>query len=862
MINHLKKIHRELYLPRVSDSAKPSFKVTPIDEPYLYTDTNLYVDTFDSPNQSVKVTVSNIGGGTLQVDRIQIPRTSGKWVKRGKKATPAALTTTSDPLEIELKLVLKELPNPSSVNVAELYLISNSRRKTFRKVLLGVRPPESQFPELTLPEYLNFGEITVWNVSLTDRRKDETKQTIDFSLVGNFRVNPPTRLEITQKDEFSFDVSFLLRAGELHYKLDLRTPGVVMPQLRLKRVGLNLKSLRQIVPIANVNRHKCSARVKSDTEWLTAPSDVNVEGYETINFPVSLNIEKLKQGRNLGQLTISDKRIPVWTWYKTVRETTLMLTRNQPDVHYTAEFPTQGKSLPIEVITAQEPHQSLMIFEDVDFKFPIAEEDHTGYLMGDFNQWTPRTLLLEKTPEKCPDSFDVTLSIPDGTYLFRPEIDGEMRLDPNHLHEIVCCSHGLASRMKIERHEQKITLRNRSKRSLKLRLQTAMEWMQVDSNTVQLRANGQRDVAAVLLPENLKPGLNLGWIEIETTGKSKRALCSPIFVMGVTNGAVPILRNAEIEFPKFEQGQTVDTSLVLDIFGKGKLKGEVQPSTVLRFAEGDLRVQNEAAFEPMEVAPSVQVLSDKPSSAYRKQCNASLITDCYLANRRVLPFTAKYQMTHLIADPPTLYFPKVFLFDKPQHANIMVKRSDGRTVGCTAEIPDQLAEDGLLKVTTENKKNLCQFVLNPQVLRSPGRLTGVIRLKDEKSRMTLPIQFATDIIGSRAKIDLEDSNVISNLLLDGIPLVITNVDETELKIFDIRFKNLRFYHTPHLMPQQILYPGESIKLLVKVRKKITFFGSPLIRDTLTIKLNDPQFAEGIFEKEIVANIQGHFLNFR
>ena len=57
-------------------------------------------------------------------------------------------------------------------------------------------------------------------------------------------------------------------------------------------------------------------------------------------------------------------------------------------------------------------------------------------------------------------------------------------------------------------------------------------------------------------------------------------------------------------------------------------------------------------------------------------------------------------------------------------------------------------------------------------------------------------------------------------------------------------------------------PGESIKMLVKVRKKIAFFGSPLIRDTLTIKLNDPQFVEGIFEKEIVANIQGRFLNFR
>ena len=38
MIDHLKEIHRQLYLPQASDSAEPPFRVTPINEPYLYTD--------------------------------------------------------------------------------------------------------------------------------------------------------------------------------------------------------------------------------------------------------------------------------------------------------------------------------------------------------------------------------------------------------------------------------------------------------------------------------------------------------------------------------------------------------------------------------------------------------------------------------------------------------------------------------------------------------------------------------------------------------------------------------------------------------------------------------------------------------
>ena len=63
MINHLKEIHHIVYLPPAPDSGESSHKVTLIEEPYLYADANLYVDTFNNPIQSVKVTVSNVGGG-------------------------------------------------------------------------------------------------------------------------------------------------------------------------------------------------------------------------------------------------------------------------------------------------------------------------------------------------------------------------------------------------------------------------------------------------------------------------------------------------------------------------------------------------------------------------------------------------------------------------------------------------------------------------------------------------------------------------------------------------------------------------------------------------------------------------------
>lgn len=387
--------------------------------------------------------------------------------------------------------------------------------------------------------------------------------------------------------------------------------------------------------------------------------------------------------------------------------------------------------------------------------------------------------------------------------------------------------------------------------------------MRIKPETLVLPARKKREVTAIIQPECLLPGLNLGWIRLESERKPIRSFLAPIYAIGVTNGAVPILRDEELVFPQIEQGKVERIPLTLDIVGKGELKGQVQPSTVLRFVEGDLRVQNETAFEPMTAAPLVQVLSEKPSNAYRKQIRASLVTDCYLANRRVYRFNAKYDMVHLVSDPPALYFPKVFMFDDPQYAGITIKRSDGKgNVVCSVEIPDTLKQTGLLKVDDSAEANIserCELVLNPQAAKDIGRVSESLHLQDKKSGMSLPIQFAVDFIGGQARIDVNTQIQRTNLPSGGIPLVVTNVGETELRIFEVRFKNLRFYLSSHLTSQQrTLRPGESIERLIKLRKTLSLLGKTTVRDTLIIRLNDPQFPKGIFEKEI----QGRFLGFR
>jgi len=857
MINHLKSIHSELYLPRAPESEKLPFKVIPINDPYLYTDANIYVDTFDNPNQSVKVRVSNVGGGKLNVERISIPRVYGKWIKRAQRSQRATLTPIAEPIEFELELELKALPNPSSVNTAELTVLSNSRRKTFSKILLGVRPPDNHSANMTLPKYLNFGEITVCKVSIADCREDTAAPTVEFLLIGDFTLYPPTHLEIIQKGESSFDAKILTSKGELSYELDLQEPGVVMP--RQEKTGITLKYFQQTIPVPNVNPHRSSTQISSASDWLVTPPQIQTDGYDTTDLPVSINVEKLEPGRNVAELGVAGKKISVWAWYKVVNETALRLNKDQPDTHHVEVFGEQKTPLPVDVASTEEPYQSVMIFEDLDFQFPLTGKERSSYLIGDFNQWTPRTLFLKKRD----DDFGITLSVSEGTYLYRAEIDDEMRLDPARLYEIVCCPHGVASKIQVNSTEQKVTLRNRSKQKIEFKLQSLTEWVRIKPETLVLPPRKKREITALIQPERLLPGLNLGWIRLESEREPIRSFLVSIYVIGMTNGAVPILRSEELIFPQIEQGKVEGVPLTLNIVGEGELRGEVQPSTVLRFVERDLHIQNEMIFESMTAAPLVQVLSERPSNAYRKQIRASLVTDCYLANRRVHRFDAKYDMVHLVSDPPALYFPKVHLFDDPQHAGITVKRSDGKgEVVCSVEIPDPLKKTGLLRVEDSAETNVsdrCEFMLNPQAAKGIGRVSENLHLQDKKSGMSLPIQFAADFIGGQARIDINAQTQRTKLSSGGIPLVITNIGETELRIFEVRFKNMRFYLSPYLTSQQrTLLPGESIERLIKVKKTLSLLGKTTVRDTLIIRLNDPQFPKGVFEKEI----QGHILGFR
>ena len=174
-----------------------------------------------------------------------------------------------------------------------------------------------------------------------------------------------------------------------------------------------------------------------------------------------------------------------------------------------------------------------------------------------------------------------------------------------------------------------------------------------------------------------------------------------------------------------EPGQDCVTPLTLEVIGKGELELGILPQSVFQFLDDNLRVRNEKDFQSAEVASLIRVRLDKSSNAFHTQCYASLISNCYLANRQILPFTARYKLNQLVSDPPALYFSKVFLFGEKHAETIKIQYKEemlDRLPLLDFDIPEELAQSGLLQLSSAGG-GAYQFVLNPQGLSSSKKFS-------------------------------------------------------------------------------------------------------------------------------------------
>ena len=842
MIEHLKKIHDRLYLPSVAVPIERSYDIAPIKEPYLYASSSIVPDEIDEPRQVISIPVRNVGGGTLKVNGIEIDKEAKNWLKRRTKTLKAELSIPSECHSVELTLHQKKLLETPAPHAAHLKITSNSISDTFSAVQLQVNVPENDVPILKVPERVSFGEITVWKLSI----RQEEAAVKDFYLAGDFDGKPPKRFCLQQTGETTLHACLSSKGSEFHYDLELNSPGIIAPKTK-KNKPAKLKYALSKFSLSNTGRTAFSGEAEASVDWLH-PSAYQIEFASTKTFALSANIEQMQLGRNFGWLNIADKKIEVWAWVVvkgTVGQNEDVTLVKDSELNYEVDLPANAlKELPLETSPHEIYYDNVPLFEDVEFSFPLFNAQH-GYLVGDFNDWESGVLMMEKRA----GAFFTTLSLSDGTYCYRYELDGEMRFDPTRLNEVIFCSHGFASRADVNRYEQTAAIHNNGKDDINLLAYSSAEWLSVSPASFSVPHKGEAEITVKILPNQMEPGLNVGEVEL-ITGDKRHGI--PVSAMLATRGVVPILEQTEFGVPNFAKGQEVTAPLKLKLVGAGTLTCAI-PNKMIQIPNGKIAFHNDEPFVPRLCSPELNIHSGKTSRAYCNQLKAFLITNCYLANRRVFGLTYRYQMAHLITEPRGLYFPRVFLFGKPQRTALKIKRSDGEPISPGVDIPEELKKNGLLDAVKLSDSSY-EFILNPKALHKPGVISGFVEIRDENSKMTEPVRFAANAIASSADITVDTIKTIRAPEHEGLNLSITNRGDEDLKIFSLQFEERNFICVPRFSRNTIIPPGETIHSTLKIRRGTKLLFKTLISDTLLIHLSDAQYRGGIFRRDVEVTV--------
>jgi len=843
MIEHLKNIHDKLYLPSVAVPIERNYDIVPIEEPYLYASPSITPDEIDEPQQVISIPIYNVGGGALKVKGIEIDKKGKNWLKRKTKTLQAELSASSQCHSVELTLQQKKLLEIPTPHTAHLKIISNSISNTFSAVELTVNLPESDVPILKVPERVNFGEITVWRLSITDSRQKKAEEK-DFYLAGDFEGETPKRFRLRQTGKNTLHARFSAKGSELYYDLDLSSPGIIAPKTKRDKKAKLEYALTKF-SLSNVGRLAAKGEAEASDDWFS-DLEYRVEPASAKTFVLFANVERMQLGRNLGWLKIGGEKIEVWAWVvvkDAIGQNENLTLVEDSELNYEVDLTKDtAEMLPLEASLSEIDYDNLPLFEDVEFNLPLNAK--RCYLVGDFNDWKSNALMMEKKDE----AFFSTLSLPDGTYRYRYELDGETRLDPARLNEVIFCSHGFALRANLNRYERTFIIRNNGKDDINLLACSSTEWLNVSPASLSVPKKGEAEIKVEILPNRMEPGLNLGKVELISESEPNKMYGIPVSTMMKTEGVVPIIEDTEVELPKHGKGQKAAAPLKIKLVGAGTLTCAM-PSAMVQIPDGKITLHNDEPCVPRLCSPEINIHGNKSSIVHRNQLKTFLITNCYLANRRVFELTYRYQIEHLVIEPRGLYFPKVFLFDKEQKATLKIKRSDGVPITPVVEIPEELSKNGLLEARTLSD-NSCEFTLNPKAPSSPGVISETIELHDKRSKITERIRFAANIIASEAEINVETTKTISDQNHEGLALSITNKGDEDLKIFSLQFEKQHFTCVPRLKRDTIIPPGATIRSTLKIRRGTKLLFKTSISDTLSIHLSDPKYSGGIFKRNL------------
>lgn len=823
LIKHLKKVRRTLYLPRIpSPDDEPQWTVTRVEEPCLHAKAELSVDERYQGSLIIKAHVTNIGGGELVIEAMEIDGQQICGYLDHCPSFPFSLDTSETKCLI-ISVTSAELPT-------RLRLVSNSHIQHFDN--LEILKPQPTSSPIFGPTHTVLDEIQGIRLLF-----EGEKQTSSFFLcIGD---DQPSILRM--KQEPSFHVILVSGQEQFYYY-----PGNEKKQVLAARTEdgalARQSSFCHVVNLVNFSQ-KITLSVQSSSSWLEAPNQLNVPANSQFGLNLLVKPSNLSPGRNFCRLILSPVKadftewshsLSVWIYLTSVND--LRLNYNWHDAEpYYEKVITESHSgtLPLKIEAATTHLHDAYLFEDTVFHYPHTENRQNVYLTGSFNKWAKGQIKLNKMG----GDHRTTLSVGDGLIQYRFEVDGEMKIDPVRPFEVFFNKHGIYSQKVLSRNERVLVVENTSNRSFLLEANSYVPWLTTPHPLKELHPGEELRIPILLRPEQLDVGLNLGYLIISEMHNPESFLRVPITIFGLVNGVVPLVEETHVSLDFLTKSSQ---SLGLTIVGSGMLTGELRPKAIARLEEGSLCVTNEE--DHLKKSVNLTLASGNRAIQETSQgIPAFLITDCYLANRRKIPIFFSCQ-SQWRCDPPALLFPEVFLFDRPQKQYLQV-------IGHPSPGNVEVAIEGHSDILEYRERDGDRFLfrVKPKMAKSGKISRGKISFLEKSTSTGFSAPYAINIIDSKV-----EAKVVRDEEENATTLHVCNNGLVALKIFSISLEQKNFLTLPNFRRGRILYPNEKLSLRFKPKRGL-MIGSNPIKDVLTVALSSSQFHGGRFKAELEAN---------
>jgi len=564
------------------------------------------------------------------------------------------------------------------------------------------------------------------------------------------------------------------------------------------------------IPLFNLGKKALTVTFESQADWVRYPEQFVIEPESSTKLVLRVAGEGLQPGRNSASIVLETEG------HRQVLEIWLLFTISESlewsdGMSGRETEPSCQADLAIELLSND--LGSFPLFGDHEISFPRIPGSRQAFVRGDFNAWREKALKMDTSAQE----FSLTLSMDDGHYFFQLEVDGERRIDPRNHQFIYWSEQGLVSLITHERRKRRIEMINRTGAPLDLMLSIREAWLKSTSDQIRLPESGSTGVSLEIQPRALEPGLNIAYLRI-VSSDSREYVCR-LTLRAIVSGPVPVITS-----------QTHDREhdrdrIICSVFGSGRLDYVIRPQKMIELVE-KIPLSNE---DPTTIAHFDLETVRRSGIAHHRGSRAFFISDCYLADRRLIPLT--FPTRGFSVTPGVLLFSEVYLYGKPQTITLHLldkhvdeisvnKISDAAFLDCRREEPDRL-----------------HFTLDPGSRPSGGTLEGQVSLESSSGEHCI-IPFRATVSESRCDFSISRDPEPKTGNLEA---KIVNTGTNELQIQELSFGYQQFTTMPNIRKGTIVFPGEMVRftlLPTAPRKRLSGFR---VDDEIRLRVNVRSF---------------------